>query len=150
MRISLEFKNYKDIFQRLIEDEEEAIDIYNALIGKCQKHNLRRIFFQFVQEETNHILGLKDLRKHYKTKKNFSSPIRVQVNKNFGELSNLEGLGYRKVLEFARDEEGKTMNLYQDIASQVKDQDVERLFLQIAEEERIHYQRTDQMLKAVD
>jgi len=150
MRISLEFKNYKDIFQQFIEDEEEAIDLYNALIGKCRKHNLRRIFFQFVQEETNHIKSLKDLRKNYKTKKNFSSLIKVTVNKNFGDLSNLEGLSYREVLEFARDEEGKTMNLYQDIANQVKDKDVERLFLQIAEEERSHYQRTDQMLKAVD
>ena len=145
MKIPLKFVNYNDIFERFIVEEEEALDIYNALIGKCQDHELRKIFFQFVQEETKHIEDLKEIREEY-SGENFSSPIKVVVTRDLGDWDNLESLAYIEVLKFAKEEERKTMKLYQDIAEQVKDKEVEQLFLRIAEQERIHYQRTDKML----
>ena len=48
-------------------------------------------------------------------------------------------------LKFAKEEERKTMKLYQDIAGQMKDKEVKQLFMSIAEEERFHYQRTKEM-----
>ena len=144
MKIPLKFTNYDDVFERLIMEEEEALDIYNALIGKCQNHELRKVFFQFVQEETKHIEDLKRIREKYPVD-NFSSPVKVVVDRDLGNWENLDSLAYIEVLKFAKEEERKTMKLYQDIAAQVKDKEVEQLFLSIAEEERIHYQRTKEM-----
>ena len=144
MKIPMKFSNYDDVFERMVAEEEEALNIYNALIGKCQTHELRKIFFQFVQEETKHIDDLKEIREKYPVE-NFSSPVKVVVERDLGNWDNLESLAYLEVLKFATEEERKTMKLYQDIAGQVKDKEVKQLFLSIAEEERIHYQRTKEM-----
>jgi len=144
MRIPLKFANYDDVFERMVMEEEEALDIYNALIGMCQTHELRRIFFQFVQEETKHIEDLKRIREKYPAE-DFSSPVKVVVERDLGNWENLDSLAYIEVLKFAKEEEKKTMKLYQDIAAKIKDKEVEQLFLSVAEEERIHYQRTKEM-----
>lgn len=145
MKETLKFANYSEIFKLLIEGEEDAIDIYNTLLGKSQNHELRKTFLQFVRDEMNHINNLKNLQEEYPGE-NFSRLIEVRVNKVKDEPYDLKGLTYTEILNFAIEEEKKSTKLYQDIADQVKDSKVKQLFLENAEEEENHRLHIEKIL----
>lgn len=142
------FKNFNDIFDFLIKDEEEAIEVYQSMARRSQKLESRKTFEQFVRDETGHFMELKKMRSRY-THDNFVRPMQVKAtkpDKTVHPIDEIKQMSYQDILRFAIKEEQKSENLYLDIARQLKDQQANNLFAHIAEEENKHCRRLKKML----
>ena len=149
MEEKLTFINYNDIFDMLIEKEEESIDVYNALARMYENMELRKTFEQFARYEMAHINELKNLRQQYPTG-NFSTPISVTINQSLPEPDNFKIMTYRDILEFAIEKERISELIYKDMADQVEEEEVEQLFLKNSDAEKRHRLRIEKMLHFED
>lgn len=142
------FKNFNDVFDLLIEDEEEAIEVYRTMARRSQNIESRKTFEQFVRDETGHYMELKKMRSGY-TRDNFPLPMQVKTtkpDKTVHQIDEIKQMSYQDILRFAIKEEQKSEQLYLDIARQLKDHQVNELFAHIAEEENRHRRRLEKML----
>ncbi len=149
MEEKLTFINYNDIFDMLIEKEEECMDIYNAFSRMYENMELRKTFEQFARYEMAHINELKNLRLQYPTG-NFSNPVTVKINQSQPEPDNFKIMTYRDILEFAIEKERISELIYREMADQVEDEEVKQLFLKNSEAERRHRLRIEKMLHFED
>ncbi len=143
------FINYNDIFDIFIEKEEENIEIYNTFARMSENMELRKTFEQFVRYGMAHITELRNKREQYPGG-NFSNSISVKINQISHESINFKIMTYRDILEFAIEIEKRSELLYHDMANQVNDEEVKKLFLKNSEEERRHRLRIEKMLSFED
>jgi rubrerythrin len=149
MEEKLTFINYNDIFDMLIEKEEESIDIYNAFARMYENVELRKTFEQFARYEMAHINELINLRRQYPAG-NFSNPISVVIRQEQPEPDDFKIMTYRDILEFAIEKERISELIYRDMADQVDNEEVKQLFLKNSDAERRHRLRIEKMLQFED
>ena len=146
------FRNFNDIFDLLIEDEEEAIEVYHSMARRSQNLESRKAFEQFVRDETGHFMELKKMRGQYPGG-NFDQPLRVKAikpSKTIHQPEELKKMTYHDILRFAIEEEQKSEQLYLNIANQLEFKQVNELFVHIAREEKKHRLRLEKMLSLKD
>ena len=145
----LTFINYNDIFDMFIEKEEENIDLYNTFARTSENMELRKTFEQFVRYGMAHVTELRNMRQQYPAG-NFLNPISIKINQTTNEPKNFKIMTYRDILEFAIEKEKSSEVLYHDMANQVEDEKVKRLFMKNSEEERRQRLRIEKMLNFED
>ena len=139
------FSNYNDIFDLLIEEEEKSLEAYNSMARRSETLSQKKILEQLSREEIRHIIHLRSLRKKYPGHQ-FPYTFEVEAEQHEPDAVDLEKMSYQGILEFAIAEEKKSEYLYRNIADQIEDQEVNDLFLKIAQQEKKHRLQLEKML----
>lgn len=139
------FSNYNDIFDLLIGEEEKSLDAYNSMARRSETLAQKKVLEQLSREEIRHIIHLKGLRRKYPGHQ-FANNFEVEAEQAEPDTVDLEKMSYQHILEFAIAEEKKSEYLYRHIAAQIKDQEVNDLFLKIAQQEKKHRLQLEKML----
>jgi rubrerythrin len=139
------FSNYNDIFDLLIGEEEKSLDAYNSMARRSETLAQKKVLEQLSREEIRHIIHLKSLRKKYPGHQ-FSYNFEVEADQIEPDTVELEKMSYQGILKFAIAEEKKAELLYRDIAGQINDQEINDLFLKIAQQEKKHRLQLEKML----
>jgi rubrerythrin len=139
------FSNYNDIFDLLIGEEEKSLEAYNSMARRSETLAHKKVLEQLSREEIRHIIHLKSLRQKYPGHQ-FPHTFEVEAEQPEPDAVNLEKMSYQGILEFAIAEEKKAEYLYRGIAAQIEDNEVNNLFLKIAQQEKKHRLQLEKML----
>lgn len=142
---TLIFSNFNDIFDLLIREEQEAIEVYNSMARRSERLDSRKTFEQFARDKMAHVVELKQRRSKYPSGP-FDSPLQVNAPRVTRRAEGLKRMSYHDIMSFAIEEERKSEHLYQTIARQMRDQQVHHLFELFGREEKKHRLRLEKIL----
>ncbi len=128
------------ILEYAISREEEAYEFYTELAEGSQKSQVKAVFSQFAKEELGHKKKLEDIKA---IRKNFPEEKEVKDLKIAEYLVDVDeesdkGLDYQQALILAMKREKAAFKLYTDLAEVSDNEDWQRTFLALAQEEAKH------------
>ena len=142
----LVFSNFNDIFDLLIREEQEAIEVYNSMARRSESLESRKTFEQFAREKMAHVVKLQQRRSQYPGEA-FETPLQVTAPRVTRRAEGLKRMSYQDIMSFAIEEERKSEFLYQTIARQMRDQQVHQLFELFGWEEKRHRLQLEKILQ---
>lgn len=131
-----------DIFEFAMKMEKDGEQFYRELAGNCKIGGLERILILLAENEVEHYNVLKGLKENASPRLTGYTIVKDAKNiftemKESNETINLEGTGtalYEKAVEI----EKKSEAFYREKSAEVESEEVGKVLLQIAEEERRH------------
>ena len=132
----------KDIFEVAIEFERTARDFYTALIPKVSK-NIRYLVEELAEEEQEHFDLFSQMAARSDLEQQLEAEIQRPANDHkFSDCVHLPDLGEnpddQAVLQYALMREHAAMEQYQSLADSAEEGPLQKLFLDLANEETKH------------
>lgn len=138
------FNSINDILDFAMEKEAEAVDYYNELAERMSQPATRNLFGAMAKQEQEHLEKLRTLRKDDFLK---TAAVRGDLSMFTGFLAPSPGkelkssdLSYQNALMLALEREESARKLYVNLAEIVEDEDLQGMFLTLAQEETLHHQ----------
>ena len=140
------FETFEEIMDYAISKEKEAAVFYEEASGQEQYSGAKEIFEGFSREEKKHQTMLENFSKenieHYKIEK-------IPDLKRSDYLVDLEyepGMAYADILRLAMKREEKAFKFYSDFGEKAGNQEHQKLFQVLSQEEAKHKLKLETML----
>jgi len=133
-----EWKSIDDILDFAIGEEEKAQAFYEEMAGKSESSAMKEVFSGFALEEKGHRAKLIAV-KEGKIEEPFAGKVAdLKIGDYLVEMEATPETSYQEALIIAMKKEKAAFKMYSDMASSVKDENLENLFLGLAQEEAKH------------
>ncbi|MCL5126379.1 MAG: ferritin family protein, partial [Deltaproteobacteria bacterium] len=133
-----QWKSVDEILDFAIGNEQQAHDFYNDLATKMDRPWMSQIFKNFAKEEMGHKRKLEDV----KAGKKWGASDKKALDLKIGDYLVADEPGpqmdYQQALILAMKKEKKAFKLYTNLAETCGDDNLEKLFLALAQEEAKH------------
>ena len=133
-----DWKEADDVLDFAIENEQSAIDFYTELAEQASKPWMRRIFEDFAKEEMGHRSRLESVKAGKKFAGSERKVLDLKIGDYLVDIVPTPDMDYQSALVLAMKREKSAFRLYSDIAAQVEDAGLKKLFLGLAQEEAKH------------
>jgi len=134
----MKFDSVDKILDFAIQKEQEAADFYTDLANKMEVEYMKEIFNQFASEEQGHkakLIAVKDGQQMLAAEEQVQD---LKIGDNLVDIELTGDLGYQEALILAMKAEKAAFRLYNDLATATDDSNLERMFLDLAQEEAKH------------
>ncbi|MGC8657740.1 MAG: ferritin-like domain-containing protein [Desulfomonilaceae bacterium] len=133
-----QWNSVDEILDFAIGNEQQAHDFYNDLSAKMERPWMSEIFKNFAKEEMGHKRKLEDI----KAGKKWGASNKKALDLKIGDYLVADEPGpemdYQQALILAMKKEKKAFKLYTNLAETCGDDNLEKLFLSLAQEEAKH------------
>jgi len=137
----MEMDNFGSVDEALdfaIEREQEASDFYTHLAGKMERQGMSQVFRQFAREEMGHKAKLEAVKAGRTLAPADRRITDLKIGDYLVDVEPTEDMGYQQALTLAMKKEKAAFKLYSDMAAAAPSEDLETLFLGLAQEEAKH------------
>jgi rubrerythrin len=133
-----DFNSVDEILDYAIEMEQKAIDLYTRLAEQAKTPVTQKVFEGFAGEEKGHKAKLEAV----KSGKGIIGTVKAVQDLKIADYTNDIELSdtptYEEALLFAMKQEKQAFRMYTDLADRADSQDLQHLFLVLAQEEAKH------------
>jgi len=132
-----EFDSIGKVLEFAINREIEANQFYMELAGQMTNPTMRQVFEEFAKEELGHKAKLEAM-KTAKTVEPAKKVINLKIADYIVDGESGPNMDYQDALIFAMQKEKAAFRLYIDLAAEVENEDQQKMFLALAQEEAKH------------
>ncbi|UCD18514.1 MAG: ferritin family protein [Candidatus Zixiibacteriota bacterium] len=134
------FNSVEEILDYAIAREQEAADFYSGLAGTADKQYMREVFEQFSREEMGHRKRIESVKAGKRLAASEKKILDLKIGDYLEPVDTASGknLSYQEALVVAMKREKESFRLYTDLADSARDENVQSLFLSLAQEEAKH------------
>lgn len=133
------FKNTTEIIEFAIRSEQEAHDFYVELAERVNNPEMKDILTKFAGEELTHKKILSDvIIKTGQTGFKHQEVDDLKMSDYLVDKQPAADMSYQDVLIIAMKKEKKAFKLYNDLATRISDENLKKVFYNLAQEEGKH------------
>ena len=136
----MEFNSVDEILTFATDREKEAVEFYTMLAKEATKASLKEIFESFVKEEEKHVAMLSNIEGN--KEKIDSYELReitdIKISDYMVETEYKEGMPMPEILKLAMKKEEAAVKFYSDLAAKTDNEDANKLFRILVQEEAKH------------
>ena len=132
------FDDIDQIIDFAIEKEEESCGFYLDLAGKMERPEMQEVFRDFADEERGHKKKLEAVKRGDYSFGEPKEPVDLEAANYIVAEKTAPDMSYQDALIVAMKREKVSFKLYSDLARLTFNPDVEKLFLQLAQQEARH------------
>lgn len=132
------FKNIDEVLDFAMKSEQEAVDFYNHLATTMKNEEMRETFIQFAREEVGHkarLQKIKDERLFDLTDEKVQD---LQIADYVVSAKPTPDMKYADALVLAMKKEKAAFKLYTNLAQRTDNQEIKKVFQNLAVEESKH------------
>jgi len=129
---------FKKVVDFAIEKEEEAAAFYENASSRTDKANIKQMFKELVAIEQDHKKKLGEINKKDVSEYAIKNIPDLKISDYLIEASFSPEMSYQDVLILAMKREEKAYNLYTDLAKDCQDEELQKVFQVLAQEEAKH------------
>ncbi len=133
-----QWKSVDEILDFAISNEEGAIQFYTDLAGTMDRPWMKEIFLNFAKEEAGHRKKLMDIKAGKRFAPSNKKITDLKIGDYLVDVESSEKMDYQQALVLAMKKEKKAFKLYTDLAANAGDEEIEQIFLSLAQEEAKH------------
>lgn len=139
----MDLSSFQDILKFAISREEKAIESYEKLSDLTQSPGLKQLLFELQEEEKKH----KSLLEGITDQKIDSFKIKevpdLKISDYLTEETPSEDMNFQDLLIFAAKKEQEAVDLYSNLAKNAEDEELEKLFQFLIQQEKTHKLRLE-------
>ncbi len=139
------FDSVTAILNFAIDREQEAVDFYLDLVKKTDNPTLQKVLEGFASAERGHKLKLQTVKTRGVALVSGGAVTDLKIGDYLVEVEPGSEMSFQEALIVAMKREKAAMQLYIDLAKQIAGDDVQALFMALAEEESRHKLRFEGM-----
>ncbi|HKK66613.1 MAG TPA: ferritin family protein [Bacteroidales bacterium] len=128
----------QEILDFAIEQEQEAVDFYNALADTAKTKDMKMIFKSFALEEIGHKARLTTIKKEGLYDWENESVADLKIADYMTKVEPGPDMDYKDALILAMKKEKNAFRLYTNLAERAPNNDLKEVFLSLASEESKH------------
>jgi rubrerythrin len=136
--VIMDLSNFQEILNFAISKEEKAIDAYGTMSEKTKAPGLKELLIELQEEERNH----KKLLEGISDQKIQSFEIKevpdLKITDYLVEEAPTEDMNFQDLLIFAAKKEQEAVDLYTNLESNAKDEELKKLFQFLIQQEKTH------------
>ncbi|MDA3910493.1 MAG: ferritin family protein [Bacteroidales bacterium] len=133
-----ELNTIKSILDFAIKQEQEAVDFYTVLAEKSSSKDMQQVFLQFAKEEIGHKARLTRIRDEQIFDWKDSAVADLKLADYMTSVEASPNMDYQDALIVAMNKEKNAYNLYLKLAERAPNQELNTVFLSLANEESKH------------
>jgi rubrerythrin len=133
-----ELNTIKSILDFAIKQEQEAVDFYTVLAEKSSSKFMQQVFLQFAKEEIGHKARLTRIRDEQIFDWKDSAVADLKLADYMTSVEASPNMDYQDALIVAMNKEKNAYNLYLKLAERAPNQELNTVFLSLANEESKH------------
>ncbi len=141
----MEGKKFKEIIQFAIDKEIEAFNFYTGASQNAKYSGGKELFLSLAKEEEGHRKLLENLNMEKVSQKRIEKVPDLHISDYMVEVEMKPGLSYADTLRIAMKREEKSLKLYNDMKDSNTDEDLNKLFTLLANEEAKHKLRLEKI-----
>ena len=130
--------NVDEILDFAIQNEQDAVDLYTKLAATAKSAAIKKAFEQFAGEEAGHRKRLEEVKNGKRLLGSAKAIQDLKIGDYLVETKLGDDPDYQDVLIFAMHQEKAAFRLYSDLAAKTDDGELQKLFLELAQEEAKH------------
>lgn len=136
----MEFKSLDEILKFAIQREKEAVDFYSKLAKKAVRQSIKEVFEGFVEEEKKHVALFQDFsaNKEKIDSYEFKDVTDLKISDYIMDIEYNDNMAMPEILKMAMKREEKAVNLYTALISKTDNEQAQKAFRFIAQEEKKH------------
>jgi rubrerythrin len=136
-----DLKTIDDVLTLAIGREAAAVEFYTGLAKSASRPAMVEVFEKFAREERGHEARLKKVQSNPDTLAVRKAPVSLSFADYLVDIEPTPGMSYDQAIIIAMKREDAAHRLYKDMAGQVSDPDMIKLFEWLATEEAKHRHR---------
>lgn len=129
---------FKKVIDFAIEKEEEAAEFYEDASSRADKVNIKEMFKQMVAIEQGHKRKLEEINEKTISEYAIKNIPNLKISDYLTEASVSPEMSYQDVLILGMKREEKAYDLYNDLAKDCQDEELQKVFQILAQEEAKH------------
>jgi rubrerythrin len=133
-----EFTNTAEILQFAITNEQEAVDFYHGLALRAKNESMKKAFTSFAAEEMGHKKRLLNILETGINSFSFQEVSDLKIADYMIDIIPSPEMSYADALVVAMKKEKAAFRLYSDLAERTTDENLRKLFNNLALEESKH------------
>jgi rubrerythrin len=133
-----DFQSIDDILDFAIENEQAAVDFYNALAVNSRNDEMKQIFTQFAKEEMGHKSKLLKLKTEGTFKVQQNNVLDLKMSDYLVDIEPKPNMSYEEALVLAMKREKSAFKLYTRLSEKVDNPGLKKIFQSLAVEESKH------------
>lgn len=136
----MKFEGFKEVIEFAIEKEKEAVSFYEDISAQQTFSDARKMFKDFADEERKHQAMLEGFLKGEKTVAEYDLKWIPDMKRSdyLVDIPYEKGMSYADILRLAMKREEKALTLYNDLAREIDNKDLEQTFKMLSQEEAKH------------
>ena len=134
----IEFNTIDDVLDFAIQSEQDAVDFYTDLANKVPNKGMSEIFEQFAGEERGHKAKLQRIKEGHAATFAKEKVMDLKIGDYLVDVEASDDMSYQDALILAMKREKSAFKLYTNLSNLVKDQELRKIFLSLAQEEAKH------------
>jgi len=132
------FASVNDALDFAIDREQEAYEMYTELAAQMKNPGIKATFTQFAGEELGHKAKLESVKAGKKLEPVKKKILDLKIGDYLVDIKPKKGMSYQEALILAMKREHAAYTMYKDFASRAPDNEIQTLFLGLAQEEAKH------------
>ncbi len=141
----MDLEQYKKVISDAIEAEIEARKFYEDVASRIKNDALKALFMKFAKEEAGHETVLKSVLKQEKMDKSyFNLEKDFKVAETIAMPEVTENMDFKAAIGIAMKNEEIAMKQYSDLADNCDDENLKKVFLDLAAMESSHKARMEE------
>jgi rubrerythrin len=136
----MNFNNLKEIIEFAIEREKEAVSFYEDASSRQEYSDARKMFKDFANEERKHRALLEGFLKGERTIADYRFKWIPDMKRSnyLVDIPYEKGMPYADILRLAMKREEKSLALYNKLALEIDDKEMQQIFKVLCQEEAKH------------
>ena len=133
-----DFKTMDDVLQFAMNEEQKAVDFYTNLAENSSNEDMQKVFEQFAKEEVGHKARLARIKEEglYPSPQKGVADLKIADYQT--DVEPTADMDYSKALVVAMKKEKAAFRLYTDLAEKAPNEEMKKLFQELAQEESKH------------
>ena len=137
------WSSFEEVIDFAIEKEIGAIALYEGASKIAKRPEAKAMFKEFASEERKHRKMLEGISKKAVAKYTIKNIPDMKISDYLVDIEFSPDMRYNEILILAMKREGKSTELYNDLASRSDDPEIKKLFQVLAQEETKHKLRLE-------
>jgi len=133
------------IIQFAIDNEVESYEFYKNAAEKVTDRDLNEIFVELAEEELEHKRFLEEFSKSEDKKIVLDSYTDYNISETFDTPELSTEMNFKEAIQLAIKKEEEAMIMYETLAKDSNDSEVEKLFLGLKDMEQMHKARLEEI-----
>lgn len=129
---------FDEVIEFAIRSEQEAVDAYTTAGEMVRQRGVRQMLLELADQERMHKRKLENIDQARVSEAAVVSVPDLKIADYMDDVTITADMDYQDVLTVAMKREEKAHNLYTTLASNTNDEELQRLFLILAQEEAGH------------
>jgi rubrerythrin len=136
----MDFNDLKEIIEFAIEMEKEAVSFYEDVSARQEFSDARKMFKDFANEERKHRALLEGFLKGESTIADYHFEWIPDMKRSnyLVDIPYEKGMSYADILRLAMKREEKSLALYNKLAAEIDDKEMQQIFKMLSQEEAKH------------